>query len=76
MFTRILIDAKVCHGQACIKGTRIPVYQVVQMLANGDSIDELLEAYPTIQKEDIQECLSYAAYLAQEQVTPIEQLAI
>lgn len=60
MFSRISVDPNVCHGQACIKGTRIPVHQIVQMLANGDSIDDLLESYPTIEKEDILECLSYA----------------
>lgn len=76
MFKKISINPKVCHGQACIKGTRIPVYQIVQMLANGDTIDDLLESYPTIEKEDILECLRYAAYLAQEQVTPLDQLAV
>lgn len=39
---RITIDPKVCHGQACIKGTRIPVHQILQMLANGDTIEDLL----------------------------------
>ena len=76
MFKKISIDPNVCHGQACIKGTRIPVYQIVRMLANGDTIDDLLESYPTIEKEDILECLSYAAYLAQEQITPVDQLAV
>jgi uncharacterized protein (DUF433 family) len=76
MFSRISIDPNVCHGQACIKGTRIPVYQIVQMLANGDAIDDLLESYPTIKKEDILECLKYAGYLVQEQVTPFESLAV
>jgi len=57
MFSRISIDPNVCHGQACIKGTRIPVHQIVQMLANGDTVDELLESYPTIKKDDIMECL-------------------
>jgi uncharacterized protein (DUF433 family) len=76
MFSRISIDPNVCHGQACIKGTRIPVYQIVQMMANGDTIDDLLESYPTVKKEDIFECLRYSAYLAEEQITPIEQLAV
>jgi uncharacterized protein (DUF433 family) len=76
MFSRISIDQKICHGQACIKGTRIPVYQIVQMLANGDSIEDLLESYPTLEKQDILECLRYAGYLAQEQITPLEPLAV
>jgi uncharacterized protein (DUF433 family) len=76
MFSRISIDPNVCHGQACIKGTRIPVYQIVQMMANGDTIDDLLESYPTIKKEDILECLRYTAYLAEEQITPLVPLTV
>jgi uncharacterized protein (DUF433 family) len=43
MSARITIDPKVCHGQACIKGTRIPVDQILRMLAYGDTIEDLLE---------------------------------
>ena len=75
MFDRISIDPAVCHGQACIKGTRVPVHQIVGMLANGDSIDQLLRAYPHIERADINACLEYAAALAEEQVTPIEKVA-
>jgi uncharacterized protein (DUF433 family) len=75
MYQRISIDPKVCHGQACIKGTRVPVYQIVRMLANGDTMEELLEEYPSLEREDILACLDYAASLAEEQVTPIEAWA-
>jgi uncharacterized protein (DUF433 family) len=75
MYERISIDPKVCHGEACIKGTRIPVHQILRMLANGDTIEELLEEYPSLEREDILACLDYAALLAEEQVTPIEVLA-
>jgi uncharacterized protein (DUF433 family) len=75
MYERISIDPKVCHGQACIKGTRIPVHQIVRMLANGDTIEELLEEYPSLERDDILACLDYAASLTEEQVTPIEALA-
>ena len=71
-FDRVSIDPNVCHGQACVKGTRIPVHQIVRMLANGDTADELLAQYPTLAREDILACLDYAAALAEEQVTPIE----
>lgn len=50
---RISINPKVCHGQACIKGTRIPVHQIFRMLANGDSIESLIRAYPSLQREDV-----------------------
>jgi len=75
MYERISIDPDVCHGQACIKGTRIPVHQIVLMLANGDTIDDLLKAYPTITRDDILACLEYAGTLAEEQIAPIEALA-
>ncbi|HHT9113908.1 MAG: DUF433 domain-containing protein [Planctomycetes bacterium] len=72
MDKRISIDTKVCHGQACIKGTRIPVHQIIRMLANGDTIEELIEEYPSISREDILACLDYAASLAEEELTPID----
>lgn len=75
MYERISIDPNVCHGQACIKGTRIPVHQIVLMLANGDTIDDLLKAYPTISMDDILACLEYAGTLAEEQIAPIEAVA-
>jgi uncharacterized protein (DUF433 family) len=71
MNDRIAIDPNVCHGQACIRGTRIPVHQVVAMMANGDSIEDLLEAYPSITRNDILACLDYAARLAEEQIAPV-----
>ena len=74
MFERISVDPKVCHGQACIKGTRIPVHQIIRMLANGDKIGDLLEDYPSLKIEDIYACLDYAASLAEEQITPLEMI--
>ena len=74
MFERISINPKVCHGQACIKGTRIPVHQIIQMLANGDTIEELLEEYPSIKHIDILACLEYAGTLTEEQLSPLETL--
>jgi uncharacterized protein (DUF433 family) len=65
MYERISIDPKVCHGQACIRGTRIPVHQTVRMLANGDTVEELLEDYPSLEREDIVACLDYAEVLSQ-----------
>lgn len=69
---RISIDPNVAHGQACVRGTRIPVHQIVRMLANGDTVDELLAEYPSLSREDVMACLDYAASLAEEQITPIE----
>jgi uncharacterized protein (DUF433 family) len=65
----------VCHGQACVKGTRIPVHQILRMLANGDTIEDLLREYPSITREDILACVDYGASLAEEEITPLEALA-
>ena len=75
MNERITIDPGICHGQTCVKGTRIPVHQIVHMLANGDAIEKLLQEYPSLAREDILACLDYAASLAEEQVTPIGDTA-
>ena len=75
MYPHISINPNVCHGQACIKGTRIPVHQIIHTLANGDTIEELLTEYPSLKPADILTCLDYAAPLAEEQVTPTQALA-
>lgn len=71
MRDRITIDPNICHGQACVKGTRLPVHQIIGMLANGDTIDELLLEYQSLKRSDILACLDYAAALAEEHITPI-----
>jgi uncharacterized protein (DUF433 family) len=76
MNERISIHPKVCHGQACIRGTRIPVHQIVRMFAQGDSIESLLRAFPSIKREDVLACLDYAASLAEEQVTPLDNVVL
>lgn len=75
MYERISIRPDVCHGQACVRGTRIPVHQIVRMLANDDTIDGLLQEYSSLTREDILACLEYVAALAEEEVSPIESVA-
>jgi uncharacterized protein (DUF433 family) len=75
MIERISVDPRICHGQAFIKGTRIPVYQILHMLANGDTIEELLKEYPSLKREDILACIEYAAELTEEQIVPDEVVA-
>lgn len=68
---RISIDPNVCHGQACIKGTRIPVHQILSMMAHGDSVEDLLGEYPSLTHEKILACLDYASMLAEEEFDPL-----
>lgn len=72
LLERISVDPNVCHGQACVKGTRIMVWLILDYLANGDSIDDILRAYPSLNREDILACLAYAAESARERVVSIE----
>jgi len=58
---RISVDTGVMLGQPIIKGTRLPVYVIVQSITAGDSLDELLEAYPFLSSEDVEAALQYAA---------------
>ena len=68
---RISVDPNVCHGKACIKGTRIMVSVILDNLAEGESVEVLLKSYPTLKSEGIQATLSYAAELARERVVPL-----
>ena len=58
---RISVDPNVCHGQACVKGTRTMVWLVLQYLANGDRVEDVLAAYPGLTAENVQACLAYTA---------------
>jgi len=68
MFDRITFDPGIMGGRACIRGMRIPVSVVVGQVAHGASIDQILTDYPDLEREDIRQALSYAAWLAQEEV--------
>jgi uncharacterized protein (DUF433 family) len=76
MNDRISIHRRIRHGQACIKGTRIPVHQIVRMFAHGASIETLLGVYSSITRDDVLACLDYAASLAEEQVTPLDEVVL
>jgi uncharacterized protein (DUF433 family) len=68
MFDRISFDPRVLGGRACIRGMRIPVSLLVGQIANGATFEEILSDYPDLEREDLQQALSYAAWLAQEEV--------
>ncbi len=69
-FERIEVNPGVCHGQPCIKGTRIPVHIILGLLANNTSKEEILKAYPNLTIEDINACLKYAASVVEEEIIP------
>lgn len=67
----ITTDPNVCHGKACIKGTRIMVSVVLDNLAAGLDPEEVLQSYPTLNREAVQAAIAYAAELARERFVTI-----
>ncbi|HHT9135401.1 MAG TPA: DUF433 domain-containing protein [Candidatus Avalokitesvara rifleensis] len=68
MKERIEIDPNVCHGQPCIKGTRVMVYLILELLKEGLTPEDIIrDYYPNLAVEDIKACLDYAAFLIKEQ---------
>jgi uncharacterized protein (DUF433 family) len=65
LLSRITIDSEICHGKPTIRGLRYPVENIPELLASGMSINELLEDYPDLEREDLLACLEYAYRLAQ-----------
>ena len=63
---RISVNPSICHGKACIRGTRLMVSIILDNLAAGVPREEILHSYPSIQEPDIQAALAYAAELARE----------
>jgi len=64
----VSVDANICHGKACIKGTRIPVSVILDNLSQNLSIEEIFQSYPSLTRESIQAAMAYAAELAKEKV--------
>jgi len=67
-FERITFDPGVLGGKACIRGMRISVSLVVNLVANGMSADEIVSEYPDLEAEDVRQALGYAAWLTDEKV--------
>lgn len=62
---RISSDPDICHGKPCIKGTRIPVYLIVSLVAEGESVESIIQDYPSLTPEDIKAAIHYAARLCE-----------
>lgn len=60
---RITIDLEICHGKPTIRSLRYPVESILELLASGMTIEELLKDYPDLEKEDFLACLDYASKL-------------
>jgi uncharacterized protein (DUF433 family) len=70
---RITFDAQVCHGRACVKGTRVPASVVLDNLAAGLSPDEIVQSYLSLTVDDVRAAVAYAAELANERILPVSE---
>ena len=70
MFDRITFSPQIMGGRACIRAMRIPVSVIVGQIAYGATVEEVLDEYPDLEREDIQQALAYTAWLAHEAVHP------
>ena len=67
----ITVDPAICHGKACITGTRIMVSVILDNVAAGLTTDEIIQNYPSLDKKSVQEAISYAAELTRERIVTI-----
>ena len=65
---RISMDQRTCHGRPCIRGHRVWVSVIVDLLADGLTIEQILEQYPGLDADDIRACLAYAAEMTRERI--------
>lgn len=71
MSRRVSSDPSICHGRACVTGTRVMVSVVLDNLAEGHTPEAICASYPALTVEDVRACISYAAELAHEEVIPV-----
>jgi uncharacterized protein (DUF433 family) len=67
-FKRITFNPNIMGGKACIRGMRIPVSLILNLVANGMEVDEIISEYPDLEPDDIKESLQYASWLAEEEI--------
>ena len=67
----ISVDPNICHGQACISGTRVMVSVILDNLAAGLTVEEIVESYPSVSDDAVEAALHYAAELTKERVVPL-----
>ncbi|MCC6322227.1 MAG: DUF433 domain-containing protein [Phycisphaerales bacterium] len=73
LLTRIQIDPAVCGGKPCVRGTRIWVTLILDLLAGGMSQEELLREYPQLQAVDVRACIAYAAEMSRERFIDVSK---
>ncbi len=75
LLNRISVNPNICFGKPCIKGTRIWVSLILDFLASGSSMEEVVESYPHITREDILACIAYGAAMSHENYVELDSAA-
>jgi uncharacterized protein (DUF433 family) len=76
LLSRITINSNICHGKPTIRGLRYPVENMLELMASGMTIEQLLEEYPDLEKNDFLACLAYEAKLSQvKSISKVLQVA-
>jgi uncharacterized protein (DUF433 family) len=75
LLQRISVDPNICFGKPCIKGHRIWVSLILDLLAGGESIEQVLEGYPQLTRQDILACIAYGAAMSRENYASIDERA-
>lgn len=71
-FDRITFNSNIMGGRACIRGTRVTVSLILNLVSNGMTAAQIVKEYPYLEEEDVRQALQYAAWLAEEQVQALE----
>jgi uncharacterized protein (DUF433 family) len=74
-FDRITFDPNILGGKACIRGLRISVSLIVNLVANGLAVAEILAEYPNLEKQDVEQALRYAAWASEDVFIPVTETA-
>ena len=71
MLDRITFDPRIMGGRACVRGMRITVAHIVNLVANGMSVEQIMNEHPDLEADDVRQALSYAALLTAEELHPL-----
>lgn len=74
-FDRITFSPEKCFGKACIRGLRMPVASILAYMSSGMTVEQILEEWPELEREDIAQALAYAASGLEEQIVPLAEPA-
>lgn len=75
LLNRITVNPNICFGKPCVRGTRIWVSLILDMLAAGNSVEEILTSYPHLKEADIRACIAYGAAMSRENFVEVDFIA-